>query len=90
MTNGTPSKPRCQSVDQQQPTRSSRMMASLCQREFLVREIPYGTARFGKLGNIEAPDCQAWQRIDERKELHSPLLIIAAKEPTMAFGDHQR
>ena len=63
---------------------------SIRQCEFLVGEFPYDTARFGKLGNIEAPDCQAWQRIDERKELHSPPLIIAAKEPTMAFGDHER
>ena len=41
---------------------------SIGQCEFLVGEFPYDTARFGKLGNIEAPDCQAWQRIDERKE----------------------
>ena len=60
------------------------------QREFLVREFPYDTARFGKLGDIEAPDCQAWQRINEREELRSPALIITAKEPTMAFGDDQR
>jgi hypothetical protein len=63
---------------------------SIRQRELLVREFPYDTAGLGKLGSIEAPDCKAGQRINEREELDSPLLIIAAKEPTVAFGDHQR
>ena len=62
---------------------------SIRQCEFLVGEFPYDTARFGKLGNIEAPDCQIWERINEGQKLHSALLIIAAKEPTMAFGDYQ-
>jgi hypothetical protein len=38
---------------------------SIRQREFLVEEFPHNAPRFGKLGDIEAPDCQAWQRIDE-------------------------
>ena len=62
---------------------------SIRQRQFPVLAFSYNTTRFPKLGNIEAPDCQIWERINEGQKLHSALLIIAAKEPTMAFGDYQ-